>query len=122
MLAQRLARRVCKKCEVLDEIDRLVLEEIGMRPEMLSTANFRVGEGCDTCSDTGYKGRVAVYEALKVTDALRQEIVRGATAEELKAAGIADGMLSLRQSALLRLSQGITTVEEVLRVSVPDER
>ena len=122
VLAQRLARRVCKKCEVLDEIDRLVLEEIGMRPEMLSTANFRVGEGCDTCSDTGYKGRVAVYEALKVTDALRQEIVRGATAEELKAAGIADGMLSLRQSALLRLSQGITTVEEVLRVSVPDER
>ncbi len=122
ILAQRLARKVCKKCAVPDEIEQAVLDEIEMRPEMAATATYLLGEGCDECGGNGYKGRCAVYEALKITDAMRGDIIRGASTEEFKATAIEEGMLSLRQSALLRLAGGLTTVEEVLRVSVPDTR
>ena len=78
------------------------------------------GSGCRTCSDTGYKGRVAVYEVMQLKEELKEFVLNGASALELKREAIRLGMQTLRQSALSMFSQGITTLGEVLRVSTSD--
>ena len=118
IVAQRLARRVCSNCAEDITLDKETLYKIGAKEDDLKDAKFRKGKGCDKCSGTGYKGRVALYEVMKMTEDLRDCVLNGASTTELAKAAEDGGMLSLRRSGVMRLLLGETTVEEVLRVTI----
>ena len=118
--AQRLVRKLCSDCrEPLDVPDQ-VLIDLGVPPE--DCADFQVmrGAGCRTCNNTGYKGRIAVYEIMVMTDELAEFVLNGASTLELKREAIRQGMKTLRMSALSKLSEGMTSMEEVVRATAPD--
>lgn len=116
--AQRLIRRICNNCK--EEVHFLPegLVEIGFKPEESRTLKMYRGRGCDTCLNTGYKGRVGLYEVMEVSDELRELIIIGASAIELRRKAIELGMITLRESGLCKLREGITTVEEVVKETV----
>ena len=91
-----------------------------MTEEEIPKAEFKKGTGCSKCNNTGYKGRVALYEVLEMTDGLRDAVLNGASTAELKEEAIRGGMQTIRRAGLNKLAEGVTTVEEVLRVSVAD--
>jgi len=122
ILAQRLARRACQNCKVETPTPREVLLQVGFTPAQADGAVIYQGTGCDECGGTGYKGRVGLYELFKMTDTIREIILRGGSAIDIKEAAIADGMRSLRMAGIRKILEGTTTIEEVLRVSVSDER
>ena len=118
--AQRLVRRVCSKCkvDVTAEVPSKTLIDIGFTPEQIGTFNVMKGKGCQTCNGTGYKGRVGLYEVMEITEGIRDLIMVGATAVEMKRKALEEGMLTLRMSGLEKIKVGVTTVEEVLRETV----
>ncbi|MCJ7502569.1 MAG: type IV-A pilus assembly ATPase PilB [Acidobacteriia bacterium] len=116
--AQRLARRVCQECKYDEELSPQVLIDAGFTPEEVKTAKAYKGRGCVTCGNKGYKGRVGLYEVLEVTDELRELILVGASALEIKRKAIEQGMISLRRSGLIKVAAGMTTLEEVIRETV----
>ena len=116
--AQRLARRVCSECKVQEDIAPQVLIDAGYTPEEAKTVKVFKGQGCPTCGNRGYKGRVGLYEVLEITDELRELILVGASALEIKRKAIEQGMISLRRSGLLKVAAGMTTLEEVIRETV----
>ncbi|MGH7365002.1 MAG: type IV-A pilus assembly ATPase PilB [Candidatus Rokuibacteriota bacterium] len=118
ILAQRLGRRVCKDCREPYEASEESLVPYGHVPLGLGTVNFYKGKGCQTCNFTGMKGRVAIYEVMPVTTELRDLILRNATTNEIRDAACSQGMRTLRQNALQKVVDGVTTVEEVLRVTL----
>jgi len=120
ILAQRLARRVCSQCAEMVEVESGVLEHLGLSPVEAASTTVRHGKGCERCSGTGYKGRIALYEVMPLHEELREAILKGVSAAELKRTAIRLGMLTLRASALMRLKEGTTTIEEVLRVTAAD--
>lgn len=120
ILAQRLARKVCTQCATSVDIHPDVLVGIGIPPEEAPHVKVMQGKGCPRCSNTGYKGRIALYEVMPMKEELRELVLNGANTAELKRQAIKLGMLTLRASALMRLKEGITTVEEVVRVTAPD--
>jgi type IV pilus assembly protein PilB len=116
--AQRLGRRICPDCKVQDEVGPQVLIDAGFLPNEAKTVKIYKGQGCSTCGNKGYKGRVGFYEVLEVTDELRELILVGASALELRKKAIDQGMITLRRSGLLKVKDGITTLEEVIRETV----
>jgi type IV pilus assembly protein PilB len=121
IVAQRLARRVCSECRETDvEVMVEALLEAGMAEDLAKTVTPVVGKGCRNCSDTGYKGRVALYEVMDIREELKEFVLNGASALELKREAIRLGMKTLRQSALSKLAEGVTTLSEALRVSSAD--
>jgi type IV pilus assembly protein PilB len=118
IVAQRLARRVCRDCSEEYEADEETLVPYGHVPQGLGTATFRRGKGCQTCSFTGMKGRVAIYEVLPVSQEIRDLILRNAPTTEIREVAQGQGMRSLRQNALQKVLDGVTTVDEVLRVTL----
>lgn len=116
--AQRLIRRICKECKEEMQMAPEALVEIGFKPEEATSVKLYKGRGCDTCLGTGYKGRVGLYEVMEVTDELRELIIIGASAIELRRKAIEGGMITLRESGLYKLREGITTVEEVVKETV----
>lgn len=116
--AQRLIRRICKDCKEEVETQPEVLLEIGFKPEEIGSLKLYRGRGCDTCLNTGYKGRVGLYEVMEITDELRELIIIGASAIELRRKAIELGMITLRESGLCKLREGITTIEEVVKETV----
>ena len=118
--AQRLVRRVCSKCkvDVTAEVPAKTLIDIGFKPEEIETFKVMKGKGCQTCNGTGYKGRVGLYEVMEITEGIRDLIMVGATAVEIKRKALEEGMLTLRMSGLEKIKSGVTTVEEVLRETV----
>jgi len=121
ILAQRLARRVCENCKEPDpEVTTEALVEAGMSQEEARGVTPVKGRGCGTCSDTGYKGRVAVYEVMELGEELKEFVLNGASATELKREAIRLGMTTLRRSALNKVNEGMTTLKEVFRVSAAD--
>ena len=116
--AQRLIRRICKDCKEEVHMPPEGLVEIGFKPEEASSVKLYKGRGCETCLGTGYKGRVGLYEVMEVTDDLRELIIIGASAIELRRKAIEGGMITLRESGLYKLREGITTVEEVVKETV----
>jgi type IV pilus assembly protein PilB len=118
--AQRLVRRVCSKCkvDVSAEVPAKTLIDIGIKPEVIDTVKVMKGKGCATCNGTGYKGRVGLYEVMEITEGIRDLIMVGATAVEIKRKALEEGMLTLRESGLEKIKNGVTTVEEVLRETV----
>jgi type IV pilus assembly protein PilB len=122
IVAQRLARRVCEECRETDpEVTADALIEAGMSDEDAAKVVPVVGKGCRVCSDTGYKGRLAVYEVMDIKEELKEYVLNGASSLELKREAVRLGMQTLRQSALGKLAEGITTLGEVLRVSTADQ-
>ncbi len=118
--AQRLARKVCSNCKEEIKINPQALIEVGFSPEEAETMKTYKGRGCVTCSNTGYKGRIALYEVMPISERLKELILQGAPATEIKNAAIEEGMMSLRMSGLEKIKIGMTTPEEVLRVTVGD--
>src|SRR5579862_2282336 len=116
--AQRLVRRVCADCKTVDEVSPQVLIDAGYTPEESKKVKVYKGAGCSTCGNKGYKGRVGLYEVLEITDELRELILVGASALELKRKAIDQGMISLRRSGLIKAMNGQTTLEEVIRETV----
>jgi len=121
IVAQRLARKVCGECkEKDDEVTVEALIEAGMDEEMANSCVPMRGAGCRTCSDTGFKGRIAVYEVMVLKEELKEFVLNGASALELKREAIRLGMQTLRVSALRKLAEGTTRLSEVFRVSSAD--
>ena len=116
--AQRLIRRICKDCKVEHHLPPEGLVEVGFSPEEAKQLKTYKGSGCKTCNNTGYKGRVGLYEVMEVTDEIRELILIGASALELRKRAIEDGMITLRESGLHKIRNGITTLEEVVRETV----
>jgi type IV pilus assembly protein PilB len=120
VLAQRLARKVCVDCKTSHPIERQALVDIGFTPEQIDKAQLVKGAGCRTCNNTGYKGRVALYEVMRFTDNLKEMVLQGAPTAELKMGAIKGGMMSLRMSGIQKILDGVTTTEEILRVTMSD--
>jgi type IV pilus assembly protein PilB len=117
--AQRLIRKICSSCkEENKEIPSKTLVEIGFPPDAVGSFKLYKGRGCGNCNGTGYKGRVGLYEVMEISEGIRDLIMVGATAVELKKKALEEGMLTLRMSGLEKIKQGITTIEEVLRETV----
>jgi type IV pilus assembly protein PilB len=116
--AQRLIRRICKDCKRDSPTPPEALAEIGFPADEAKTLKTQKGQGCSTCNNTGYKGRVGLYEVMEITDEIRELILIGASAMELRKKAIEDGMITLRESGLHKIRAGITTVEEVVRETV----
>jgi len=118
VVAQRLARLLCTKCRQPVDDDGTMLEAVGMPVELIAGAAVHRAVGCGACSNTGYRGRVALHEAMEVTDRIEQALVARATGGELREIALDQGMIPLRDDGWAKVAQGITTIEEVLRVSV----
>ncbi|NVB81184.1 MAG: type IV-A pilus assembly ATPase PilB [Kofleriaceae bacterium] len=120
VLAQRLARRICQDCKIPAEKHPEALLKMGMSDEQIRTAKIMKGKGCATCNTTGYKGRVALYEVMVFTDPLKELVLQGASAAEIKAEMIRGGTQSLRLAGIQKVLEGVTTPEEILRTTVED--
>jgi type IV pilus assembly protein PilB len=121
IVAQRLARKVCGECRESDpEVTLEALTVAGLSADVAKKLVPVKGRGCRTCADTGYKGRVAIYEVMQLKDELKEFVLNGASALELKREAIRLGMQTLRASALVKLVEGTTTLAEVVRVSAAD--
>lgn len=122
IVAQRLIRTVCPVCKEETEVAPQVLIDLGVSPKEVS--DFVVykgkGDGCKNCNGTGYRGRIAVYEAMEITEELKEFILSGASSFEIKKEAIRQGMNTLRQSALEKLKQGMTSIQEVVRNTTND--
>jgi type IV pilus assembly protein PilB len=120
VLAQRLVRKICSKCKTPVEVHPEALRELEMPVSEAEGLHFYKGRGCSACNNTGYSGRQGLFEVMPITPAIRSMILERASTEQMKAQAVAEGMLTLRQDALLKLKAGITTVEEVLRETAKD--
>ena len=120
VLAQRLARRLCTECKRKASVDEQVLLDIGVNPEDIGTFDVYEPAGCRACNDTGYKGRVAVYEVMTFSEPLKEMVINGASTAELKQEAIRLGMQTLRMAAINKLKEGLTSIEEVVGNTMPD--
>jgi len=115
VLAQRLVRRVCPDCREAHEPEPALLREMGLDAAALGGRPFHRGRGCAACHHTGYRGRLGIFEMLRLDEALRELVVRGASAVDLRAHALRQGMTPLRESGLLAVLSGETTADEVLK-------
>ncbi|QMU96528.1 type II secretion system protein GspE [Microbacterium esteraromaticum] len=118
VVAQRLSRRLCQRCRVPLETDREMLVNVGMPERLIADATPYRAVGCTSCSNTGYRGRVALHEVMTVTDEIEQALVGRATGTELREIAVGQGMVPLREDGWTKVADGITTIEEILRVTV----
>ncbi len=116
--AQRLTRRICFHCREAVDMPAQALANLGYRKDEIGTFTVYKGRGCDKCNNTGYKGRVALIEVMNIDDDIRDLILAGGTAIDIKRKAIENGMITLRRSGLTKIKEGITTVEEVVRETV----
>src|SRR6266567_1944767 len=119
--AQRLARRVCSECKIVEEIPVQALIDAGVPPEEAPEIVCCRGAGCAKCNGTGYKGRVGFYQVMPMLEQIRELILNGANTAEIKRESMRLGIKSMRQSGLTKLQEGVTSFEEVLRVTVADD-
>jgi type II secretory ATPase GspE/PulE/Tfp pilus assembly ATPase PilB-like protein len=118
VIAQRLVRRICTACKEAMTPDESILEELRLTmPGALDAAVFARGRGCPECSFTGYRGRIAIFEIMVLTDTLRGMIIKQRSSNEIRRQAEADGFVTLRKDAWKRALRGETTVEEVMRVT-----
>ncbi len=122
VVAQRLCRRICKDCKEVDStVTKEALVASGISPASAEKIQVHKGKGCATCNETGYKGRVAIYEVLEVTPGIKEILLRNGSADEIKRQAIKDGMKTLRMSALTKVALGQTTLEEAVSNSASDK-
>ncbi len=120
ILAQRLARKICKDCRTKVQIAEKVLVNLGLPANEAHKMECFKGSGCATCGGSGYKGRIALYEVMPFTEAVKELVLNGASSAELKRAAVKDGMKTLRMSGITKVAEGVTTIEEVIRVTMAD--
>jgi type IV pilus assembly protein PilB len=120
ILAQRLVRRICPECKEVEKVPISSLTDIGFSPEEAKDVVCYHGKGCANCSDTGYRGRLALYEVMPVGEELRELILQGVSADELKKRAISFGMRSLRMSGLQKIKEGLSSIEEVVNTTFAD--
>jgi type IV pilus assembly protein PilB len=122
VLAQRLARKICADCKQPVKYEKKILEDCGFSPDQIANAKLMKGGGgsCRTCNGSGYKGRVALYEVMRFTDSLKEMVLQGASTAELKLGAIKNGMATLRVSGIRKIMDGVTTPEEIMRVTMSD--
>jgi type IV pilus assembly protein PilB len=120
VLAQRLARKVCNDCKAPIQVEPAALREIGFSEEQIKVAQLVRGKGCSTCGGSGYKGRVALYEVMPMTDALKEMVLQGCSTAELKDQMVRQGCWTLRMSGIDKAVKGITTIDEVTSCSAAD--
>jgi len=116
--AQRLARRICQNCKEAVDIAPQALLNLGFKKDEVGTFTVYKGRGCEKCNNTGYKGRVGLVEVMIIDDDIRELILSGGTAIDIKKKAAESGMISLRRSGLIKIKDGITTIEEVVRETV----
>src|SRR3954466_3888258 len=121
IIAQRLVRRICLNCKEGYTPTEEQLMELELRPEDVVGKQFYFGKGCDACNNTGYKGRQGIYEIMLLDDDMRDQIIKHASTQVLRAEAKKRGMRTLRQSGLLAIYDGITTIEEVVRETIMEE-
>ena len=122
VMAQRLVRVICRRCRVSFKPSQSVLEDAGITPEMAANATFARGKGCTYCQQKGYRGRMAIFEIMRVTPRVRQLIYEGATTARIREAAIAEGMRTLYHDGIRKVLAGLTTLEEVYRVAKRTEQ
>ena len=115
IVAQRLVRRICVECKTMYEPSIEILRELDLNPDQVAGKKFAYGKGCPNCNGTGYRGRTAIFEIMMITDAIRNQIMERAPVSQIRTTAREEGMTGLRESGLLALYDGMTTVEEVLR-------
>jgi type IV pilus assembly protein PilB len=120
VLAQRLARKACAECKVPTTVEPQVLREVGFTEEQIRTAQLVRGKGCATCGGSGYKGRVALYEVMPMTDSLKEMVLQGCSTAELKEQMIRQGTWTLRMSGIDKACKGVTTVDEITNCTAAD--
>jgi type IV pilus assembly protein PilB len=118
VVAQRLVRRICSSCKEPFEVPTQALTNLGFKKDELKSLQLFRGRGCDVCSGTGYKGRVGLYEVMDVDEQVRELILSGGSAYELREKAHETGMISLRMSGLQKIRDGVTTLDEVMRETV----
>ncbi|MFH1728158.1 MAG: type IV-A pilus assembly ATPase PilB [Pseudomonadota bacterium] len=118
IVAQRLVRKICEDCKKEVQVPNQTLINMGLPADQVGTFKIYKGSGCNYCSNTGYKGRIGLYEVMPIKEEITEFILNGASPSELRREAVRLGMITLRQAAIQKLVQGITTVEEVTRVSV----
>jgi len=116
--AQRLVRKICPECKTEVKTPLQALIDAGYSPEEAKNVRTFKGEGCKNCNDTGYRGRIGMYEVMEVTESIQEMIMMGSSTNEIRHKAIEDGMLSLRQSGLEKVKSGMTTLDEVTRETV----
>jgi len=116
--AQRLVRRICETCREPFPEAREAAIAAGLDPETAATVRFMHGRGCERCGHTGYRGRVGLFEVMEMTEVMRQCVLDGGSAIDLRRQALADGMVTLRQNGLQKVCAGMTTVDEVVRETV----
>ncbi len=120
IVAQRLVRKICLNCKEEVKIEKKALISMGVEEEEVDDFKVFKGKGCEECNGTGYKGRTALYEVLKVSQDIKELINKGGTAYQIQQVAIKEGMKTLREAGLLKVKQGITTLEEVGRATIGD--
>ena len=120
VLAQRLARKICSECKEVLKMPHQALIDIGFSPEEAKSIVCYRGKGCAVCNGSGYKGRIALYEVMVMNETLKELVLNGVSAAELKRAAINEGMKTLRMSGLQKVQEGTSTIEEILRVTMAD--
>ncbi len=120
ILAQRLCRKICEQCKEEENIPAATLINAGINETEAGTFKIYRGKGCPACGDTGYKGRIALYEVMPVKEDIKEMIVKGATSTDIKKEAVRLGMKTLRMSGLTKIKDGVTTLEEILRVTFGD--
>jgi type IV pilus assembly protein PilB len=118
VVAQRLVRRICQYCKEPTEQPVAALTNAGFKESEARHIRLFRGRGCERCSNTGYKGRVGLYEVMEIDDELREMILAGGSAFELRQRALAKGMMGLRGSGLEKIRLGLTSIEEVVRETV----
>jgi type IV pilus assembly protein PilB len=116
--AQRLVRRICGQCKEVVDMTPQAVTNLGYKKEEVGTFSVYKGRGCEKCNNTGYKGRVGLVEVMVIDDDIRDLILAGGTAIDIKKKAIENGMITLRRSGLIKIKDGVTTVEEVVRETV----
>jgi type IV pilus assembly protein PilB len=119
--AQRLGRRLCAECKEVDNISKQALLDAGVPPEEVDGFVCYKGKGCSKCNESGYKGRVGIYQVMPMFDEIREMVLAGANTAEIKRESMRLGVRTMRQSALIKLKEGTTSFEEVLRCTVSDD-
>lgn len=120
VVAQRLVKTICLECRVEHEVSPNELVACGIAPSSAQKLKVYKGKGCRSCNNTGYSGRLAIFEVLTISETIKQLILKNATPEEIKRAAIKEGMKTLRMSALTKVAQGLTTLEQAIANSAAD--
>ena len=118
---QRLGRRICQECMVREDIPKEILAQAGVAEDQVDKTVCYKGEGCTNCNDTGYKGRVGFYQVMPMFEEIRELVLAGANTAELKRESMRLGVKTMRQSALTKMMEKVTSFEEVLRCTVADD-